>query len=134
MKTNIINKEFSDLCAANLSDSSWIYKASTSWLPSGDFIQTGFDWFPDKIKFTDSLKISDLDLESSELIGNELPDLERTELTLFPTLSSESGNNNKFFGSFLDQSLETFGFSFGSGIEWAKIYEDSGDEEYSIMI
>lgn len=134
MRVNIINEEFSDLTTAILSDGSQIYKASTSWLPSGDFIQTGFDWFPDKIKFTDSLKISDLDLESSELIGNELPDLERTELTLFPTLSSESGNNNKFFGSFLDQSLETFGFSFGSGIEWAKIYEDSGDEEYSIMI
>lgn len=134
MKTNIVNKEFSDLCAANLSDSSWIYKASTSWLPSGDFIQTGFDWFPDKLKFSDSLKIEDLDQESSELVGKSISDLEKTELTLFPTLSRNEGMDNKFFGSFLDKSWEIFGFKFNEGIEWVKLYEDENDSDYSALI
>jgi hypothetical protein len=38
MRIDIKNTGFSDLCAAELSNGEWIYKASTSWLPSGDYV------------------------------------------------------------------------------------------------
>jgi hypothetical protein len=63
-----------------------------------------------------------------------MPDLERTELTLFPTTSKNEGTDRGFFGSVINQTWETFGFDIQKDIEWIKVYEDQEDTEESIYI
>lgn len=63
-----------------------------------------------------------------------MPDLERTELTLFPTISKNEGTTRGFFGSVINQTWETFGFDIEKDIEWVKLYEDQGDTEESIYL
>lgn len=72
------------------------YQGSKSKLSDMDFAEYDFSYFIEKYKFNDKFLISLLDDQSKDLIGKNIDDLEKTEITLFPTLRKNTKSSEKY--------------------------------------
>lgn len=101
------------------------YHGSSSNFPGINFAEYGFDYFPEKDKFSGRLLISDLDSSSQSLIGCEISDTDKIEKVLFPTLVDEDTDNfYEYFGSLLINGRMLYFFECPELYQTIEIYED----------
>lgn len=101
------------------------YWGSKTYTGLRDFSEYDFGMFPDKVKFGDSLMISNLDAESRELLGKNLEDLEKVESYMFPSISATGEEADyDYFGSTLINNQTFILFDTPENYWKIELYED----------
>lgn len=101
------------------------YHGSTNNFPGIDFSEYDFSYLIEKYKFRNRLFISDLDTESSELVGRNIEDTDKISKILFPTLVNEDTENPyDYFGSLTVNSRKLYFFECPENYQTIEIYED----------
>lgn len=101
------------------------YYGSDKDFPSIDFAEYNFSYFPDKSKFRNTMLLSELDMESGELIGRSIQDTSKISDILFPTLvEDDTSNPYSYFGSLLINGKVLYFFEVPEDYMTIEIYED----------
>lgn len=101
------------------------YRYKSNEIIEKGFIEYGFNFKPDKLKYNDTFAISMMDKESSEILGTDHRSLEALEKTLFPTVSGSTDKvDYGFFSSTSIQSQELYVIDLPEGITRIELYEE----------
>lgn len=104
MLYNIVNPSFPDISRIEYGDEV-IIRSGSSVLNDSDFIETDFKYFPDKFGFSDKIILDLLCPTDKEDLGYDVRVVEKTGLTLFPTLCSGNGEEGiRYFSSYTSVS------------------------------